>query len=222
PRSSRGHAVRLVPRGVGGQDEGGDLAGRGARGDDGGRSLGGHGARAWRRAHPRRDGARNALDIGSQRRVVLDVIRGVLADDVDDARAGLPRVVKIGQAVAEPRPQREQGGRRLVGHTPVAVGGPGYYAFEETEHAADAVDLVEGGHEVHFRRTGIGEAHVDPARYQGSYQDLRTAPRGLLGSWDAERAADPARLAPLATRRHSAGRGTDHRARLAISPQIGR
>ena len=121
----------------------------------------------------RRDGPRDALDVRGQGRVVLDVVRGVLAHDVDDARAGLAGVVEVGQAVAEAGAQVQQRGRGPVGHAPVAVGRAGDHALEEAEHAADAVDLVEGGHEVHLRGARIGEAHVDSARHQRSRQAFR-------------------------------------------------
>ena len=178
-RRHRRDAVGLVPRGVGGQDQRGDLAGRGARGHDGGGAVGGDRAGAGRGAHPRRDRARDALDVRGERRVVLDVVRRVLAHDVDDARAGLARVVEVREPVAEAGAQVQQGGGGLVGHAPVAVGRAGHHALEEAEHAADAVDLVERGHEVHLRRARIGEADVDPARHQRSRQALRTVHRRL-------------------------------------------
>ena len=37
---------------------------------------------------------------------------GVVADDVDDGGPGPPGVVQIGDAVAQSRPQVQQGGRR--------------------------------------------------------------------------------------------------------------
>src|SRR6267142_1280828 len=104
----------------------------------------------------------------------------VRAADVDDARAGLARVVKVGEPVAEPGTQVQQGGGRPVGHAPVAVGGAGHHALEEAEHTADAVHLVQRGHEVHLGRARIREADLDSARHQRSRQTLRTVHRDLL------------------------------------------
>ncbi len=48
----------------------------------------------------------------SQRRVMLQVGGGVIADDVDHAGARAPRVVDVGHAVREARAQMQQGRRR--------------------------------------------------------------------------------------------------------------
>ncbi len=81
--------------------------------------------------------------------------------------------MQVREAVAEAGAQVEQRRRRLVGHAPVAVGGAGDHALEQAQHAADALDAVEGGHEVHLGGAGVREAHVDPARHQRPRQTLR-------------------------------------------------
>ena len=68
---------------------------------------------------------------------------------------------------------QERGGGPL-GHAPVAVRGARHDALEEAEDAADAVDLVERGHEVHLRGARVGEAHVDSTGHQRPRQALRT------------------------------------------------
>ena len=84
-----GDAVGLVPRGVGGQDQRGDLA-RARCAPPRSRPRRRRRPRGRRRgAHPGGHRARDALDVGGERRIVLEVIGRVLADDVDDARAGL-------------------------------------------------------------------------------------------------------------------------------------
>ena len=52
------------------------------------------------------------LDVGLERRVVLLVVGGVVADDVDDRRAARAGVVQVGEPVAEPGPEVQQRGRR--------------------------------------------------------------------------------------------------------------
>src|SRR5262249_40433938 len=140
---------------------GGWTTGRGGGGGDGGGAVGGHAGRALRGAHPVRHGPRDALDVRGERRVVLDVIGGVLTHHVDDARAGLARVMQIGEAVAEARSQVKESGRGPSRHAPVAVGRARHDPLEEPEDAANALDLVESGHEVHLRRAGIREAYID-------------------------------------------------------------
>ena len=169
-----GRAVGLGPRRVGRQDQGGDLAGRHARGLDRGGAVRGHGLGGRRGLHPVRERPRDAFDVGGQRRVVLDVIERVLADDVDDARARLLGVVQVGRGIGEAGPEMQQGRGRLVRHAVVAVGRAGAHAFEQAEHAAHALDAIERADEMHLRRAGIGEADLDAALHQGPNQTLRT------------------------------------------------
>ena len=71
-------------------------------------------ARRLDRLDPRRVHARERLDVGGERRVVLAVIGRVVADDVDDRREGAARVVQVGEAVAEPGPEVQQGAGRAA------------------------------------------------------------------------------------------------------------
>ena len=54
-----------------------------------------------------------ALDVGGQRRVVVDVIDRVLADDVDDAGVCPLGVVQIGEPVGEAGTEMQQRRGRL-------------------------------------------------------------------------------------------------------------
>ena len=54
------------------------------------------------RADPRRHGAGDRLDVALQRCVVLRVVRGVVAHDVDHRDVAAAGVVQVGEAVAEP------------------------------------------------------------------------------------------------------------------------
>jgi hypothetical protein len=137
-------------------------------------------ASAPSRATDLASGEVRTLDVGGQRRVVLDVIGRVLADDVDDRRVGLLRVVQVGRRVGEAGTEMEQGAGRLVEHAGVAVGRSRHDAFEQAEDAAHAVDLVQRGDEMHFRRAGIGETDVDLVLDQRPDQTFRTVHRSLL------------------------------------------
>ena len=143
------------------------------------RTIGRNRARVGRGLDPMRHGRRHALDIRGQRGVVGDVIGGVLADDVDDAGVGLLGVVQVGQPIGEAGAQVQQGGRRPSQHAVVAVGRARHHALEQAQHAAHARHLVQGGHEMHLRRAGIGEADVHSAREQGPHQTF--SPIHLVG-----------------------------------------
>jgi hypothetical protein len=124
-----------------------------------------------------RERPRNAFDVGGERRVVLDVIKRVLAHDIDDARARLLGVVQVGGGIGETGAEMQQGRGRLVGHTVVAVGRAAAHAFEQAEHAAHALDPVERTDEMHLRGAGIGEADFDAALHQGPNQTFRSVHR---------------------------------------------
>ena len=113
-------------------------------------------------------------DVGLERGVVALVVRRVVADDVDDRGVGAPRVVQVGEAVAEPGPEVQQRRGRAAGHPRVPVGRAGGHALEEAEHAAHLGHVVEGGHEVHLGGARVHEADVDAGR--------RPASRGAHGT----------------------------------------
>ena len=174
-RSGRG--VGLQPRDVRRQDERGDpprwTEGRFDRRD----GVGGDVLGPRTRAVPAGHRACQALDVALERRVVLLVIRGVVSDDVDDRRAGPPGVVKVREPVRQPGTEVEQGRRRLVGHTAVAVGGSGADAFEQRQHGPHLRELVERRDEVHLGRAGIREAHLHAGGHERPEQGLRALHR---------------------------------------------
>ena len=115
-----------------------------------------------RGAHPGRHRPRQAFDVGGQRRVVVDMVDGMLADDVDDAGMRLLGVVQIGEAVGEAGPEMQQRRGRRALHAEIAVGSTGYHALEQAEHAAHALHPVQRGNEMHFRSAGIGKQTSTP------------------------------------------------------------
>ena len=179
-RRHRRDAGTLFPGGVGRRDQRGDLARRGARGGNRVGGIAGDGGGAGGGLHPVRIRLCRAFDIGGQRGVILHVIGGMLADDVDHRAARLLGVVQIGDAVAQPRPEMQQRRGRLVGHAGIAVRRTGRHALEQAQHATHAIDPVEGGNEVHFRGAGIGEADIDSARLQGPHQTFSAVHDGFF------------------------------------------
>ena len=109
------------------------------------------------------NGCCHRLDVGLERRGQALVGGAVLADDVDHRAARAPRVVDVGEAVGEARPEMQQGRGGLAGHAGIAVGGTGDDALEQPEHAARPAALVERRQEMHLGGPGIGEADLDPA-----------------------------------------------------------
>jgi hypothetical protein len=64
----------------------------------------------------------------------------------------------------------QQRAGRLAGHARVAVGRAGDHALEQPEDGAHPGLLVQRRDEVHLRRAGIGEAHLDAGRDEGLEQ----------------------------------------------------
>ena len=163
-------AVGRVPGGVCGEHQGGNPAGGGTRGLHGACAVACYVTRTPGGAHPVRHGPGQPLDVGGERRVVPDVVARMLADDVDDARLRLPRVVQVGQAIGQPGPEVQQCCGGLAGHAVVAVRGAGDHAFEQAQLAAHALHLVQRCDEGHLGRAGIGEADLDLAGNQRANQ----------------------------------------------------
>ena len=178
---NRRDPVRVVPSGVGRQNQRRDLAGRRHRGRDRLGAVLGDGTRVGRGAHPAAERPRRSLDVRSERRIVAPVIGRVIADDVDDRGRRLAGVVQVREPVGEAGPEMEQGRRRFSRHARVAVRGAGDDALEQREHAAHALDAVERGDEMHLRGARVGEAHVDAAGHQGAHQALGAVHDAALG-----------------------------------------
>ena len=145
-----------------------------------------------RRAQPARDVAGEGVDVGVERRVVLVVVGGVVADDVDDRYVGAAGVVQVGDAVAEPGTEVQQRRRRPVGHAGVAVGGAGDDALEQPEHGPHLGDVVERGDEVHLRGARVREADVDARVDERADQGL-----GAVHGWSPGSKIVPGLRIPL-------------------------
>ncbi len=100
------------------------------------------------------------------------MIGRVVADDRDHGRMAPPRVVEVGKAVAQPRPEVQQrcGGR--LAHPRIAVRCTGGGTLEQGEHTAHLGNGVERRHEVHLRRARIGEDHVEVGCHEAAHERL--------------------------------------------------
>ena len=161
-----GHHAAVVPRRVARQDQRRDAARRGAGGRHCRRSVAadllgrGHGP------HEARHAARPAFGVRGQRRVERAVIGRLVADHVDDAGAGAPRVMQVGKPVREPRPAMQERGGGLAAHPVIAVGSTCDHVLLQAQHALHAGDAVERRDEVHLTGAGIGKAGVHAALQQ--------------------------------------------------------
>ena len=159
-RSLRGKPA-FVPRTIGRHDQRRNVADRVRTG----RHRGAHrGAAFFRqnrrrrcRADPRRDRFCHAFDVGRERCIVGDVVDRVVANYVDEGRAGAPGVVQIRDRVAEAGAQMQQRQRRHTAHAPIAVGGPAADAFEQRQHRSHLRHRIDRLHKVHLRRARIRE-----------------------------------------------------------------
>ena len=157
-----GGRAGVEPGDVGRHDQRGDLAGRLAGGLHRAGAVGCDRPGARRGVHPPRHRSGEPDDVRRQRRVVLRVVGGVVADDVHDRRRRPAGVVQVGEPVGEPGPEVQQRRRRSLGHACVAVGHPGDDALEQPEHRPHPVDPVDRGDEVHLRRPGLAKQTSTP------------------------------------------------------------
>src|SRR5258708_16985402 len=111
--------------------------------------------------HPRGHWPREAMYVRRKRSVILRMIGRVVTDDIDDRRPRATCVVEIGEPVGQPRPQMQQGRRRLLSHATVPIRHSSYRTFEKTEHDSHSLDPVERRHETHFRSAGLAEANYN-------------------------------------------------------------
>ena len=156
-----GRRPTFRPRHVGRQHQRRAASRRSHRGGDRLRCVGADVGDVLRRPHPTVEPAGEQLDVRVERRVVLPVVRRVVADDVDDRREGAARVVQAGQTVGEAGPEVQQGCRRAARHATEPVGGTGDDAFVQSQHGAHLGHLVERCDEVHLGRPRVAEADVD-------------------------------------------------------------
>ncbi len=165
-RKRRADHAAVVPRRVARQDQRGDAAGRHARRLHRRCGVLADAVRRQHGAHEGRDRPRPAFGVGGERRVERAVIGRLVADHVDDAGAGAPRVVQVREAVRQTGSAVQQRRGRLAGDAVVAVRRAGDDVLLQAEHAAHAGDAVERRDEMHLAGAGIGEAGVDAALEQ--------------------------------------------------------
>ena len=104
----------------------------------------------------------------------MQVIGGVIADDIDDGRGGPARIVQIGQAVGQPGPEMKQRGGRLAGDPPVAIRGARRNAFKQAQDRADAAHRIQRRDEMHLRCPRIGKTQLHAAINQSLHDGLGT------------------------------------------------
>ena len=172
--------MRIAPGRVRRQDERRDASGRRGGRLHGPCGIRGYATRALRLAEPRRNRSREPDEIRGERRVVLQMVGGMVADDVDDRCRGASRVVQVGETVREPGPQVQQRARRLAGHAAVAVGGAGRDAFEKAQDGTHPGDRVDRRDEMHLRCARVAEADLDSAVDERLYEGLCTVHLQLL------------------------------------------
>ena len=203
----------VLPRDVGGHDQRRHLTGRAGSGGDRLNSVAGELLSAARRPYPRRNVARDRLDIGLQRRVVLSVVRGVIAHYVEQRDPRPARVVEVCDPVAEPRPKVQEGRRGRVRHPCVPIRGPGRDALEQREDRPHFRHRIQRGDEVDLRRARVREARLDACADEGADQCVGAVGHrcaASISSPPAERQSDCScsRHSRLAKRRQRSARDT--------------
>src|SRR5262245_56581162 len=97
----------------------------------------------------------------------------MVAHQRDDRRASPPRVVQIGDAVAQAWTVVEEHKRGSPGHARVAVRSARADAFEHPQHGAHSRRGINGRQEGDLRRPWIGEADLQARRRGGRHDGFR-------------------------------------------------
>ncbi|QFS42058.1 hypothetical protein BURCE16_35090 [Burkholderia cepacia] len=139
--------------------------------------------------HRHRTGER--FNVRRQRCVVLQMLARVIADDVQDRRAGAARIVQVGNAVRVAGAEMQQRHRGLAGHAAIAVRGARAHALEQPEDRAHARHGIERTDERHLGRAWIGKTDVDTGVARRGEHDARPASCfGIAAQlWDVHAAA---------------------------------
>ncbi len=166
--------VNFTPGKISRYDERSHLPGRLTRSLNHRGSIGAHVSGPLHRPNPARHRTSEGFDIGRQGRVVAQMLRAVLPNDIHHRRPRLPGVVKIGQRIAQTGTQVQQCGGRAPAHPRVAVSGARAHSLEQAEHAAHSLHAIERRYKLHLRRAGIHEARVHSAVEQGSQKTFRS------------------------------------------------
>jgi len=90
---------------------------------------------------------------------MFQMIARVISNNIDNAGVPFARVVQIGPAVAETRPQMQERAGNVPAHSGIAIRGAGHTSFKQAENAPHFRMGIEGGHEMHFRRAWVGKAN---------------------------------------------------------------
>jgi hypothetical protein len=98
----------------------------------------------------------------------------LVANNVEQWNACAPGVVKVGKAIRQPGAAMQERCSGLSRDARITICRARCYAFEQREYTAYPWNAVESGNEMHLARPWIGEAHVDPTTYQGTYQTFGT------------------------------------------------
>ena len=81
---------------------------------------------------------------------MVQMIRCMLTDQIDDRYLRAAGIVQISEAVAEAGPEMEKSVCWPLRHAGIAVRCTGYNSFKEAENAAHFRDSVEGGNGMYF------------------------------------------------------------------------
>ena len=103
-----------------------------------------------------------ANDIGRQQCIILQVIGGVVADDIDDRCRGAAGVVRLARPFARPGPmQKCHSG--FACNAAITISSTSCYTFKKTKYRPQPLNGVEGCNQMHFRGTGVAKTDIDTA-----------------------------------------------------------
>ena len=103
----------------------------------------------------------------------MQVVGGMIPDQIDDGRTGAPGVMEVGEPVTDASAQVKKRQRRFVGHACIAIRCTGHDPFEQPQDRAHVGLAVDCGDQLHLGRAGIGETHFDPRRGERADKSLR-------------------------------------------------
>src|SRR5580692_4727741 len=101
------------------------------------------------------------------------MIRGMLADQVDDWHVGPASIVQVREPVPEAGTEMQQRTRRLLYHPRIAVRSAGGDSLKQTERAPYFRSAVKRCDDVNFRGAWVREARVNARCCQGANQAFR-------------------------------------------------
>ena len=99
---------------------------------------------------PVRHRLRERIYVGGEWSVELQMVGGVISNDVDDRSAGSLRVVEIGKAIRQTWTGVKQSCRRTTSHAPKPISCSGHHAFEQAQYASHSRLAIKRGDKVHL------------------------------------------------------------------------